>query len=440
MSDIVGHRPYRRVASDLRAIGLVARHARRIARVHVLRPSGATFLEFRTITGPSFYSRLRLIPFDQAGETVEFQGTDADGRRTKTTVGPTLLQIEFWPIRVFVLNASGCGNGPLQWQDVSASSSLSDREAVAAAEALMTGEPTESPLTVHLRNRQAAQPLPKERQNSVRRLLSLHRADDSEPLCRPLRTRSIYIGEFSTNDDLKAQLALALMQAKIIPTDSTVPEWFRDKYLAGFLSRQARGRDGAAEICTNAFAGLWRNAGDAEFAPAWRLLVKSWVRWSEYHHGPARRNDSWNDNSEESTSNWNEAVAVPAFRKKRRDVWYATPLNEPAEAREPLSIGDAARLLGISPRHVYRLVKKGRLRPLKHRSVLFDPVEVAKLANEAVAGRALKRERAKTFQRLIRESRGRLSPEGARKAEYRKRKQITARLLSDSRGSSLNDG
>src|SRR5215471_8900320 len=112
MSDMVGHPRRRLLGSDLKAITLLSGYVGLVARAHVLESSDAAFREFGTIAGPSFCCRMRLVPFDQTAEEVEFEGVDTEGRRTKRVVGAALLRLELWPVCAFLLVGSRSDESP----------------------------------------------------------------------------------------------------------------------------------------------------------------------------------------------------------------------------------------------------------------------------------------------------------------------------------------
>ena len=421
----------RLVKTDLRAVESLARYARLIARAHVLRLSGASFQNFRTIAAPGFYCRLGSIPFDQTSQPVKSEVIDSDGCGIKGVVGATLLRLEFWPVRLLLLGRT-LSDGRLQWQHVRGGSSLTSREAVAAAEAFIAGgEQTEPHLTIHLRNRGAAQPLSDERRKTQRRILNLHELK-ADPHLRFLCVRSIYVGELSSHDDLKSQIALALLQAGILERDSLVAGWFCNDYLYCFLPRRVRvgGREVIAQVCAKAFLGLWKNWGNAERAQAWRVLVMKWVRQAAYGYLRQNADPAWLkqpdvDEDDEAKRVREEAWgALGPHRKQKRDVGYALPPSEDGRVSGPQSIENVASALGVSVRHVYRLIRAGRLRSARRNPIMLDPVEVDNLAREGDVKRAFRNTRLKEIEHLIHESDGKLGRDSARKAEYRARTRV----------------
>jgi len=325
----------------------------------------------------------------------------------------------------------------MPWQEVPiVRTRLSDREVRAATEAFLRRSPrlwreTEPHLVIHLRNRQAAQPLSMKRQKTQRRILNLHELKSEEPALRFLRSRSTYVGQESSDDDLKAEIALALLQAGILEQDSEVADWFCGEYLFGFLPLRAKavGRGVTKEICVKVFQGLWKNWGNAEFAQAWRPYVKTWIdKTSSNHLKRVRRSvevDEPDGNDEDGalTRRREETHgALSPTRKRRRDVAYATTLSDAKNTSERYSVAQVAKVLSLSVRQVYRLLESGRLGLTQRDPAILVPVEVEKLAREYDTKRALSRNRLTTIHHLILQSGGTLNPASARKAEYRSRK------------------
>jgi hypothetical protein len=376
-------RPFR-PASDLQAIALLARYAHRVAKRAILRPTSSPIRDLRGVLAPSFYCRPRLIPFDQTSELLELEGVDSEGRRVTGSVGAALLRLEFYPVRVLVLDlpAGDLTAVPAQWQDLSGgSTSLSGRQGAAAAEAFTTGKRTEPHLTIHLRNRCAAEPLSKKRQKRERRLLNLLELKTTGPAF--LSVRSIYVGDQSSKDDLRGQISLSLLQADVVGEDSAVGEWFCEEDLPRFLSRRLKraSREARTTVCATAFTGLWRNAGNAELAQAWRPYLKAWVRWSERQvmsrASPGGRDEgaTEDDERDERKHDRHEAQgALSPGRKHERNVWYATPV-EGDTSSERLSVKELADRLVLSMRQVFRLVDNGAFQPVQRNPVLFDAAD-----------------------------------------------------------------
>lgn len=424
-----GHQPAFRRASDVDAIHLLTRYAHRVARRVILQPTSSPIRDLRGVLAPSFYCRPRVITFDQTSQPVELEGIDSDGRPATIWMGAALLRLEVWPIRVQVLNRAGesLDSGGAAWEKLGGES-LTRGKATAAAEAWLTaGEKGEPHLAIHLRNRQAAEPLLRVRQRIQRRILDLHQ---QRPETSFLRVRSIYVGERSTDDDLMAQIVLAVLQAGVVSQDSSSAEWFRE-YLLRFLSARAKRADGVlgAEAAIIAFAGLWKNAGNAEFAPAWRRYVKAWVRCTERQVMPHsavwlqsdgdRTDDDGRDPDDRDRHRKAAAGALSPNRKVRREVFYAVPV-EGDRPPERLSVKKVADALGVSRRQVFRLVNAGRIRPLQRDPMLFDPADVSELLARRTGKRAERHNRMEAIQHLIR-SRG-LTYQSARKKNYRNRK------------------
>lgn len=426
-------RPFR-PASDLQAIDLLARYAHRVAKRAILRPTSRStsspIRDLRGVLAPSFCCRLRIIPFDQTSEVQEFEGVDSEGRRVTGSVGAALLRLEFYPVRVLVLDlvAGDLTAAPAQGQGLSGgSTSLSGRQAAAAAEAFTTGENTEPHLTIHLRNRCATEPLSAKRQKRERRVLNLIELKTTGPAF--LGVRSIYVGDQSSNDDLKAQIVIALLQARVAGDDSAAAQWFCGAYLPKFLSPRAKRADRAArtEACATAFTGLWRNAGNAELAQAWRPYVKKWVHGSECQvmsraspGGEDEGEAAEDDERDERKHDRREAQgALSPSRRHRRNVRYAMPVKGDTSS-ERLSVKELADRLVLSMRQVFRLVDNGAFQPVQRNPVLFDAADARAWSmrwEEKRASRSMHKGAIQHFIKLC----PTLTSAGVRKAEYRSR-------------------
>ena len=72
--------------------------------------------------------------------------------------------------------------------------------------------------------------------------------------------------------------------------------------------------------------------------------------------------------------------------------------NRPTER---WSVKEVADLLEVSPRHVFRFVNSGVLRPLQRDPFLFDATDVTELLARRTEKRAERRRRLETIQHLI---------------------------------------
>jgi hypothetical protein len=342
-----------------------------------------------------------------------------------------LIRLEVWPIRVQLLPAlrPGVTWTGVEFEEVTGGS-LTRREGLAAAEAWLTGSggKGEPYLVIHLRNRAAAEPLSRERQQIQRRILDLGDQPKETPF---LRVRSIFVSEQTSEDDLIAQILLALLQAGIVGQNLSAGDWLQT-YVCRFLSPRARQSPPAlqAEIVAIALSGVWKNAGNAEFAGAWRRYVRSWVRGSERAVSPAAGTweqpdedvaDEDGDPDRHRRQRVEDRGALASHRKYRRDVHYAVPAAGEVKGKR-LSVSEVASAVGLSPRQVFRLVKTGAFRPVQQNPLVFDAADVKEWSAQWADRRAARRVRRKALGDLIR-SRPGLTIEGARKADYRKRKQ-----------------
>jgi hypothetical protein len=266
-----------------------------------------------------------------------------------------------------------------------------------------------------------------EQQKRRRSILSLQQQPEDT---RFLRLRSIFVGERSTDDDLMGQMLVALLQAGVIGQDELTGGWFQ-QYLCRFLSRRAKQLPPQvqAEIVAVALHGLWKNAGNAEFAGAWRRYVKTWVRWSERHvvggeavRPEAEKETDDDDADRDTLSRQREAArgALAPNRIYRRDVRYAVPV-EGEGGRERVSVAELASMVGMSVRHVFRLVKAGELRPVQRAPFMFDAADAREWSSRWADKHEARRVRKKKLGDLMR-SRPGLTLAGARKAEYRREK------------------
>jgi hypothetical protein len=133
-----------------------------------------------------------------------------------------------------------------------------------------------------------------------------------------------------------AQLLLALLQARVLNHESTA-SWF-DEYLRRFLSHRARRVGVQASIVGIALNGIWKNAGNAEFARAWRPYVKGWIRWCEHEvmprPSPRNRRATRRDNEDLDGTRCDlmRARSTGGRRSGERSVRFNEAAQQPSSA------------------------------------------------------------------------------------------------------------
>jgi hypothetical protein len=410
MSDILGQRPNRIGRDDIWAVTVVARYALRLARRYVLRPGTERFLDFGEVKARSFHCEIRYLPFDQTSASHPVE--TADDAVVAFSTAPGQLRLQFWRLPSEDEVASASFEGP--------QSDLNPR----ADPPTSSGEPS---LSICLCNRGAAEPKDVTTQRRfrrfVRRLLPRARGVDLELLS----SRSIYVGDKTTVEDLKAQLALTLIRGQMLAQDSSVSRWFAEEYLFRFLpGRVKTDPETARTVCESAFEGIWRNAGDNERAQAWRPYIRAWVSKTEQsrRHAGTRTLDQYAaDRDADEEGDPDEAAgAISSERKRQRNAYYTVPAIRDGE---PMTVEEAAGRLRVSTRQIYRLIEQGILRRTPNDRNRLEAADISACILKYSERQAARSSRLVAIGELMHQAKKaskKLGSEGARKAEQRQRK------------------
>ena len=421
MGDMVGH-PIYALDGDLASVRVVSRYARRLAKVAVLRPVDELIREFRAVVGPSFHCRPKLV-LDQDGVPFDTDGNPCPHPPPCGSCRVAMvLRLQFWPVRVWLVGwaEDAVRNAP-ERERVSLARLEPDYRRP-TAEALQGvhghGEPY---CIVDVRNRRSVRlqtplnkRLPDESRRKLRRLLSPHKLNEAGPEVAFLRSRSLYMDEWTSLDDVTAQVAIALVQFGVVDSDSDLSTWLLERYLGSVrlkgVSPQQRFRNGQA-----VFEGAWKNWSDHDRAGAWLSYLGSWFR-NTRQDGAATDPESLSDTDEDRSSD--QLGALSPARKRRRVTAYPVPPDEPPDPSGRLSLSRTAGILGLSTRQVRRLMKTGQMHAVATHPLIFAGCDVEALRGRRAAEAEEFARRHRTISRLIAEGK---PPDAARKAEYRQR-------------------
>ena len=420
---MVGH--FLAVDSDLASVRFLGRYARRLARVAVLRPCYELIREFRGVVGPSFYCRPKLVldqdgvPFDEEGHLCRHPSKPKCG----TCVAAMVLRLQFWPLRVWLLEGPpGMTAAEPARQPVSL---LQFEKSVRrpAAESYLASRLGGTPFCiVDIRNRYSAglqapedQRLTAESQRKLRRILRPQELTDRGPEMAFLRTRPLYLADWTHVDDVIAQLSLALLQFGIVEQDSDLSQWLVDDYLAGVHLKGVTPQKQFHEYTRlEVFGGAWRNWGDHDHAGAWLTYLRTWF-WKTGGPPPNAAEDNV-DTGEGPGINQPEAASPASPR--RREAGFAVPRNEPLDPASPVSLSRAASVLEVSERQVRRLVKTRGLVATGSNPLTFAVHDIEALRDERTDVADEYTQRQRVIDQMIRAGKERGA---ARKAEYRQR-------------------
>ena len=412
-----------RLKSDLSAVRLIARYARRLARVAVLRPSATLTREFRAVMGPSFYCLPKLV-WDQDGVPFDKDGNPCPHPPPcDECIGASVLRLQFWPVRIWLVDAEkGAADGDPPSQCVSLRR-LDREHRRPTAEALCGGSRVAPACIVDVRNRYSAslQLPPDERlsdkgRGRLRRLFSPQKLKDEGPEAAFLRERSLYVAEWTRVEEVMAELAIALAQYGVVEQDSDL-NWWLDDYLGhvhlkGVSPRKQHNNEIRAEV----FGGMWRNWGDHDRAGAFLKYLGSWFQRTRLDPQETGLEPGSDPDDHRDTGQFGE---LPPRMKHRRDTQYAVPPEEPLDPAVPVSLDRAATVLDLSPRQVRRLAETGELQPLRGSPLRFAAKDVERLRDQRLPDSLERRRRRREIGELVRQ--GKKLP-SARKAEYRQRK------------------
>ena len=426
-----------RLDSDLAAVHFLARYARRLARVAVLRPSARLIREFTAVVGPSLYCRPKLV-WDQDGVPFAQDGSPCPHPPPcDTCTGASVLRLQFWPVRVWLLDGDqGAATRDREYEGVSLLK-LERQHRHAAAAVWLSSRPDSDPCCiVDVSNSLSTSGvhLSDKSRRKLRRVLNPHALKGAGPELAFLRARRLYVEEWTNTDDIIAQVTLALLQFVVVDTDSDLSAWMRESYPSGVrlegVSPQRRFHNRGA-----VFEGAWKNWGEHDRAGAWRTYLGVWFRTtgrSAPRRGHVRDGDLDDvrpvgvddPDSSRSHSDWLEIQSgLSPARRQKRNVAYSVPPDEPLDPAVPIFLDKVARVLGLSQRQVRRLVDKGDLQPIAGSPLKFAAEDVERLRDQRLPDVLERRRRKRAIGELVLRGKELAS---ARKAEYRQRKRRQA--------------